>query len=68
MTIILTFQSRVYKMEDPNLIATLILTDHEELAKNAFRLKDNKARYMPPTRGIAGGPAISSRDPTPARE
>jgi hypothetical protein len=23
---------------------------------------------MPPTRGIAGGPTISSRDPTPARE
>ena len=37
-----------------------------ELAENALRLKKNKDRYLPPTRGIEEGPTILSREPTPA--
>src|SRR4051794_13855818 len=53
-------------MEDPNLIVTLIPVDKDKLAENAFRLAHNSDRYLPPARGIAQGPTISSRDPTPA--
>ncbi|KAL9606105.1 MAG: hypothetical protein Q9179_000731 [Wetmoreana sp. 5 TL-2023] len=53
-------------MEDPNLIATLIAIDRR--AENAFCLKDNKNRYLPPARGIAEGPTVSSREATPAQE
>jgi len=55
-------------MEDPNLIATLIPADKEKLTENAFCLENNEKRYLPPTRGIAEGPSISSREPTPAQE
>ena len=55
-------------MEDPNLIATLIPVDPEKWTENAFRLDDNKNRYLPPARGIAEGPTISSREATPADE
>lgn len=55
-------------MEDPNLIATLIPTDDYKLTENAFCLKENKGRYLPPTRGIEEGPTISSREATPAQE
>ncbi|KAL8801322.1 MAG: hypothetical protein Q9182_004528 [Xanthomendoza sp. 2 TL-2023] len=55
-------------MEDPNLIATLILLDGEKRAENAFCYDKNRKRYLPPTRGIAEGPTISSREATPARE
>ena len=55
-------------MEDPNLIATLIPVDEWKLAENALRLKNNKHRYLPPTRGTPEGPTISSREPTPAQE
>lgn len=55
-------------MEDPNLIATLIPADKNNYAENAFRLKANKDRCLPPTRKIEDeGPAISSREATPAR-
>lgn len=54
------------KMEDPDLIATLIPTDNFELAKNAFRLPHNHDRYFAPTGGFPTGPTISSREPTPA--
>ncbi|KAL9015349.1 MAG: hypothetical protein Q9173_000040 [Seirophora scorigena] len=53
-------------MEDPDLIATLITV--EKRAENAFCYEDNKKRYLPPTRGIAEGPTISSREATPAGE
>lgn len=53
-------------MEDPNLIATLIPVDKRKLTENAFRLEKNEERYLPPTRGIAEGPTISSREATPA--
>ncbi|KAI9778186.1 MAG: hypothetical protein M1816_004238 [Peltula sp. TS41687] len=36
--------------------------------ENAFSLKHNKERCLPPTREIREGPAISSREPTPACE
>ena len=55
-------------MEDPNLIATLIPVDPEKWTENAFRLDDNKNRYLPPARGIAESPIISSREATPADE
>ena len=35
-------------MEDPDLIAMLIPTDEDNLAKNAFRHVDNESRYLPP--------------------
>jgi hypothetical protein len=53
-------------MEDPDLIATLIPADKWEFARNAFKLPENKARHLAPTRGFAQGPTISSREPTPA--
>ncbi|MCJ1382858.1 hypothetical protein MMC17_005971 [Xylographa soralifera] len=53
-------------MEDANLIATLIPADNNKRAENAFCLEINKDRYLPPTRGIAEGPTISSREATPA--
>ncbi|KAI4228462.1 MAG: hypothetical protein L6R40_008127 [Gallowayella cf. fulva] len=55
-------------MEDPNFIATLIPVDDEKRAENAFCHDNNKERYLPPTRGIAEGPTISSREATPAQE
>ncbi|KAI9777559.1 MAG: hypothetical protein M1816_004702 [Peltula sp. TS41687] len=56
-------------MADPMLIATLIPVDDEKLTENAFRLKDNKARYLSPTREIEEAPpTISSRQSTPAQE
>ena len=58
----------VSKMEDPNLIATLIPTDEYKLTENAFCLKQNQGRYLPPTRRIKEGPTISSREATPAGE
>jgi len=56
------------KMEDPNLIATLIPVDLWELAKNVFCLPSNIARYLPPTKGIAEAPTILSREAIPARQ
>ncbi|KAL9029909.1 MAG: hypothetical protein Q9196_001912 [Gyalolechia fulgens] len=53
-------------MENPDLIATLIPVDKEKRAENAFCLDKNKDLYLPPTRGISGGPTISSREATPA--
>jgi len=55
-------------MENPNLIATLIPVDDRKRAENAFRLENNQNRYLPPTRGIAEGPTVSSREATPAQE
>lgn len=55
-------------MEDSNLIATLIPVDQWKLAENAFCLKQNAGRYLPPTQGIEEGPTISSREATPAQE
>ena len=55
-------------MEDPNFIATLIPVDEYNWAENAFRLRDNEGRYLPPTREIVEGPTISSREATPAPE
>ena len=53
-------------MEDPDLIATLIPTDNDDHARNAFCHDDNEKRCLPPTRGIDECPAISSREATPA--
>ncbi|MDI1488801.1 MAG: hypothetical protein OHK93_008077 [Ramalina farinacea] len=53
-------------MEGPDLIATLIPSDDDDLARNAFRHEDNQKRCLPPTRGIDEGPATSSREATPA--
>lgn len=55
-------------MEDPNLIAILIPVDDEKRAENAFCQDHNDKRYLPPTRGIAEGLSISSREATPAQE
>lgn len=55
-------------MEDPNLIGTLIPIDEENRAENAFCRDENKDRYLPPTRGFAEGPTISSREARPADE
>ncbi len=55
-------------MEDPNVIATLIPVDKEKRAENAFCHGENEERYLPPTRGIAEGPTISSQEATPAQE
>ncbi|KAL9028236.1 MAG: hypothetical protein Q9196_003370 [Gyalolechia fulgens] len=55
-------------MENPDLIATLIPLDGEKRAENAFCLDRNRKRYLPPTRGIAEGPTMSSREATPARD
>ncbi|KAL8935150.1 MAG: hypothetical protein Q9211_004856 [Gyalolechia sp. 1 TL-2023] len=55
-------------MENPDLIATLIPVDKEKRVENAFCLNKNKDLYLPPTRGISGGPTISSREATPARD
>ena len=59
---------KVSKMEDPNLIATLIPVDKCKLAENAFCHQDNEKRYLPPIQGIEEGPTISSREATPAQE
>ncbi len=53
--------------EDPDLIATLIPVDESYYAESAFSLPDNEKRWIPPTQGRDEGPAISSREPTPAR-
>ena len=52
-------------MEDLNLIAILIPTDEKELAKSAFRLPHNSARYLPPRSDrcrTLGGPAARTLD------
>ena len=53
-------------MENPKLIATLIPVDGP--TEYIFSNETNKARCLPPTRGRFDeeGPAISSREPTPA--
>ncbi len=56
---------KISKMEDPDLIATLIPTDPTKFAENAFLLPHNCTRYLAPTMGIGERPTISSREPTP---
>ena len=58
----------VSKMEDPNLIATLIPVDDCKLTENAFCLERNEGRYLPPNRRIEEVHTISSREATPAGE
>ncbi len=53
--------------EDPDLIATLIPIDESYYAESAFSLDHNEKRCIPPTHSRDEGPAISSREPTPAR-
>lgn len=67
-TIILTSSVEASKMEDPNLIATLIPVDEGKRAENAFCRDENKNRFLPPTQRITEGPTISSREATPAQE
>ena len=65
--IVLISSIKASKMEDPNLIATLIPIDRKNLAENAFRHVDNESRYLPPTQRIAEDPKLSSREVTPAQ-
>jgi hypothetical protein len=51
-------------MEDPDLIATLILSNIDGFARHAFKLPANELRYLTPTREFAQGPTISSREPS----
>lgn len=51
-------------MEDPDLIATLILFDIYEFARHAFELKANEFRYLALTREFAQGLTILSREPS----
>ncbi|KAK4964348.1 hypothetical protein LTR66_002297 [Elasticomyces elasticus] len=51
-------------MEDPKLIATLIPSDTSSHTANAFCHKHNRDRYLAPE--DIDGPALSSREPTPA--
>lgn len=52
--------------EDPDLIATLIPIDKYYYAESAFSLKHNEKRCIPPIHSRDEGPAISSRESTPA--
>ena len=61
-----TSSARAWKMEDPNLIATLIPVDEDHHAENVFSHLRNKRRCLRP-KGIDDEPVISSREPTPAR-
>lgn len=49
-------------------ISPNVPVDKERRAENAFCLEKNKTRYLPPTRGVADGPILSSRESTPAQE
>lgn len=62
---LLSLPSTIHNMEDPNLIAILIPTDEKELAKSAFRLPYNRARYLPPRKRSAA-PVFFTREITPA--
>ena len=63
--LISSLKASKFKMEDPNLIATLIPVDTIKRAEKAFCRKKNELRYLPPTQEIPEGPTIFSREATP---
>lgn len=52
-------------MEDPNLIATLLPREDNEVTRVAFGLPHNLRWCLQPTTRIVSNPTISSRDTTP---
>lgn len=66
--IILTSSVKALKMENPNLITTLIPVDKRKLTENTFYLEKNEKHYLSLTWEITEGLTISSWEVTPAQE